>query len=179
MPDFTELPQIRDVLTVSLAVYGDERGSFTETFRREWFPQATWDAVQINRSVSAAGVLRGLHHHFYQVDYWCLLSGKIRVGLADLRPNSATYGVSTTLDLDAATSTGLFIPIGVAHGFYALTDVTLFYVVNQYYNGSDERGVAWDDPDLDVGWGIQSPVLSGRDQANRRLKDIPREELPR
>ncbi|MEO0564808.1 MAG: dTDP-4-dehydrorhamnose 3,5-epimerase family protein, partial [Chloroflexota bacterium] len=139
----------------------------------------SWEQTQLNRSISKPGVLRGLHYHLNQVDYWLLISGRIRVGLADLRASSSTYKVGATIDLDATDPTGLFIPVGVAHGFYALTDITLLYVVNQYYNrGADERGVAWNDPELGVEWVVDDPVLSGRDQANRRLADIPLEERP-
>lgn len=171
---------IADVYTVPVRVFADDRGSFCETFRREWFPFVDWSATQMNRSVSQPGVLRGLHYHLNQIDYWFLMSGRIRVGLADLRPNSPTYKTGATLDMDAdANPFGLFIPVGVAHGFYAQTDMLLTYVVNQYYNGgADERGVAWDDPELGVAWGVDAPVLSARDQQNRPLRDIPADELP-
>lgn len=171
---------IEGVYTVPLKQYGDDRGSFAETFRQEWFPMVDWAELQMNRSISTQGVLRGLHYHLNQVDYWLLLRGRIRVGLADLRPGSPTYKVGATLDLDASEPTGVFIPVGVAHGFYAQTDVTLFYVVNQYYNdGADERGVAWDDPTFNVDWGVDTPTLSDRDRNNPRLTDIPADTLPK
>jgi dTDP-4-dehydrorhamnose 3,5-epimerase len=183
MPTLTDplvpFAPITDVYTVPLQVFGDERGSFAETFRRDWFPMINWDALQMNRSISRAGVLRGLHYHLNQVDYWLLLDGRIRVGLADLRASSPTYKTGAVLELDATQPTGLFIPEGVAHGFYSLTPMTLLYVVNQYYNGgADERGVAWDDPALGVAWGVPDPVLSERDRTNRPLADIPAAELP-
>jgi dTDP-4-dehydrorhamnose 3,5-epimerase len=74
---------------------------------------------------------------------------------------------------------GLFIPIGVAHGFLALTDATLTYVVDNYYDGRDEFGVAWNDPDLGLDWGTSTPTISPRDQANPRLRDIPAAALPK
>ena len=83
----------------------------------------------------------------------------------------------TGVDAHADRHTGLFIPIGVAHGFAALTDATLTYIVNQNYDGGDEFGVAWDDPDLALPWGIESPILSGRDLRNPRLRDMPAEQL--
>ncbi|MEL6272915.1 MAG: dTDP-4-dehydrorhamnose 3,5-epimerase family protein [Chloroflexota bacterium] len=172
---------IENVYTVPIRVFGDDRGSFAETFHRDWFPFIDWTELQMNRSVSKAGVLRGLHYHLNQVDYWFLLSGRIRVGLADLRPDSATYKVGATIEMDAGSDSpfGLFIPVGVAHGFVSLSDIVLTYVVNQYYKGGDdERGVAWNDPELSVAWGVDAPVLSGRDQQNRLLKDIPVDELP-
>ena len=63
---------------------------------------------------------------------------------------------------------GLYIPPGVAHGFAALTDVTLVYLLDRYFDGSDEYGVAWDDPEIAADWGIMNPVLSARDRANPR-----------
>lgn len=170
---------IHGLYTVPIRLYGDERGAFCETFHQEWFPFVDWTQMQMNRSTSQPGVLRGLHYHLNQIDYWFLMAGRIRVGLADLRPSSPTYKTGATLDMDAEEPFGLFIPQGVAHGFYAQTDVVLTYVVNQYYNdGADERGVAWNDPTFNVDWGADSPILSQRDQSNRHLEDIPTDELP-
>jgi dTDP-4-dehydrorhamnose 3,5-epimerase len=164
-----------------LKAYADERGRFTETFRAEWFPFADWTHFQGNRSDSKAGVLRGLHYHFHQVDYWYVVNGMIRVGLCDLRLSSPTYMATETLDIGPNTNeAGVFIPIGVAHGFLALTDATLTYIVNNYYDASDELGVAWDDPDIALDWRNEiTPVLSPRDQQNKRLCDIPADILPK
>lgn len=180
MPTIIPFHNIPDVLLVELRPFADDRGRFTETFRKEWFPQRAWHNIQSNRSDSRAGVLRGLHYHFNQVDYWYVASGRIRVGLADLRRSSATFRCTATIDMDAADSRGLFIPVGVAHGFLALTDVTLIYVVDNYYDGGDEHGLAWNDPDIVVLWNpAVAPVLSGRDAANPRFGDIPIGKLPR
>lgn len=170
---------IKDVQIVTLNPFADARGRFMETFRKEWFPQRSWDIIQTNRSDSKAGVLRGLHYHFQQVDYWYVIAGKIRAGLVDLRPGSPTYGAAQTIEMGEENQVGVFIPVGVAHGFVALTDVTLIYVVDNYYNGADEFGVAWNDPALGVAWGVEAPIVSGRDAANPKLKDIPPDKLPR
>ena len=69
MPQIEESNLIKDVQIVTLKPFEDERGRFMETFRREWFPQRSWDKMQSNRSESIAGVVRGLHYHFYQVDW--------------------------------------------------------------------------------------------------------------
>ncbi len=171
---------ISGVYTVPLKPYEDERGRFIETFRREWFPWVNWERLQSNRSDSKPQVLRGLHYHFHQVDYWYVPSGRIRVGLADLRPQSPNYGATQILELSDEQPHGLFIPEGVAHGFIALSACTLIYVVNNYYDGGrDEYGVAWDDPQLSLAWGVDAPLLSARDAQNPRLSDIPAERLPR
>lgn len=171
---------IEGVMTVPLTAYDDSRGRFMETFRKEWFPQVSWDKMQSNRSDSKAGVLRGLHYHFHQIDYWYALNGSIRAGLVDLRPSSPTYLASATLDMGVESNNiGLFIPEGVAHGFVALTDCTLIYIVNNYYDGGkDEFGIAWDDPQLDLEWGINAPSLSERDLKNPKIADIPSHAQP-
>lgn len=180
IPDIIhESTDIAGVYTVSIRAFADERGQFMETFRREWFPWIDWSHIQSNRSDSKAGVLRGLHFHRKQVDYWYAMNGRIRAGMIDLRRSSPTYMASCVLEIGEENNLGLFIPVGVAHGFYALTDATLTYLVNQYYDGADELGIAWNDPDLDLDWGIdQPPVLSPRDQKNPRLCDIAAELLP-
>lgn len=181
LPPAQPFAPIHGVYTVPIRAFADERGRFMETFRREWFPSVSWDKIQTNRSESKAGVLRGLHFHFHQIDYWYVLHGRIRVGLADLRPNSPTFMQTATIHMGEDDNIGLFIPIGVAHGFVALTDCILTYMVNNYYDGgTDERGVAWDDPDLGVDWGINFvPLLSPRDAQNRRWGDIPADERPK
>lgn len=179
MPLLTESSLIPGVINVQLRPFADERGRFIELFRKEWFPQRDWSNVQSNRSESKVGVLRGLHYHFNQVDYWYVISGRIRVGLADLRRSSIFYRRTTTIDLDAADNRGLFIPIGVAHGFLALTDVTLIYTVDNYYDGRDEFGLAWNDPELAVPWNFDGiPTLSNRDLENPLFSAIPMQSLP-
>ena len=170
---------IPDVWIAPITTFGDDRGAFMESFRREWFPWVSWDRMQANCSISAAGVLRGLHYHHRQIDYWFVTRGVIRVGLVDLRPSSPAYCQGTTLEMGDSNRIGLFVPSGVAHGFYALTDATLTYLVNNYYDGADELGVAWDDPAIGVAWEADEPRLSVRDQRNPRLADIPADRLPR
>ena len=77
------------------------------------------------------------------------------------------------LDLSGENHLGVFIPPGVAHGFAALTDMTITYLVDGYYNQADELGVAWDDPAIGADWGVTEPVLSDRDRANPRRADLP------
>ena len=178
-PPIIEHARIPGVQLVQLSAHGDERGRFTEIFRKEWFPQRNWENLQINRSDSQSGVLRGLHYHFKQIDYWFLQSGTVRIGLVDLRPDSPAYMAATTMCISAEENTGIFIPIGVAHGFHALSDVTLLYVVDNYYDGRDEFGLAWNDPDVGPDWeNSEEPILSERDAANPLFQAIPANELP-
>lgn len=175
----TESEIIADVVTIDLRVFGDDRGRFSEMFRAEWFPQRSWQPVQVNRSHSVANTLRGLHYHHKQADYWHCLAGTLRIGLYDLRPSSPTLGAAQTIDVSGDDFTGVFIPPGVAHGFYAVTDLTLIYVVDNYYDGADELGVAWNDPALGLDWKVSTtPIVSERDAANPMLADLPNDQLP-
>lgn len=178
MATIRESQSITGVYVVELAAYGDERGRFSEAFRKSWFPQRHWERIQFNRSESHAGVVRGLHYHFHQVDYWCVMHGEIRAALVDIRPDSPTFRATQIVPMGGEALRGLFIPVGVAHGFAALMPTVLTYVVDNYYDSQDEYGVAWDDPGLALDWGVREPQLSARDRGNPRLDDIPAERLP-
>jgi dTDP-4-dehydrorhamnose 3,5-epimerase len=156
---------IADVVVVTPEAHGDERGRFVETYRRSWLSLGR-EMVQANRSEKQQGAVVGLHYHLHQADYWYVLRGTARVVLHDLRIGSPTEGATLSLDLVGDKDQGLFIPPGVAHGFASLTDVLLWYLVDNYYNPADELGVAWDDPEIAGDWGIEAPVLSARDQKN-------------
>jgi dTDP-4-dehydrorhamnose 3,5-epimerase len=169
--------RIVDVWIVDPEGHGDERGRFYETYRRSWFPLGR-EMIQGNRSDKAAGAVVGLHFHVHQADYWQVTSGTARVVLHDLRRDSPTEGETETLTLSGENCRGVFIPPGVAHGFASLTELTLTYLVDGYYNPADELGIAWDDPDVGADWGVTDPVLSARDKANPRLADVDRNSRP-
>jgi dTDP-4-dehydrorhamnose 3,5-epimerase len=171
VPTITESEIIKDVLIVTPDRHGDDRGVFIETYRRSWFPLGR-EMVQANRAERQAGSVVGLHYHLHQADYWTVPRGRARVVLHDLRAGSATDGATICMDLDGDNALGVFIPPGVAHGFGAVTDLVITYMVDSYYNPDDELGVAWDDPDVAADWGIEHPVLSGRDQANPTRADL-------
>jgi dTDP-4-dehydrorhamnose 3,5-epimerase len=178
MVEIVESDVISGVRFVQLKAWHDERGAFLETFRKEWFPERSWDILQTNCSYSQANVLRGLHYHHRQVDYWFVPQGMVRVALADLRRSSLTGGQSQTLEIGEDNPVGVFIPVGVAHGYVALTNATMTYLVDNYYDGSDEHGVAWNDPTLGVDWGVSDPILSPRDLENPLLSEIPEDRRP-
>ena len=178
MAEIIDSEMIKGVKFVYPRAFGDDRGRFMETFRTEWFPERSWNIVQTNRSDSRTGVLRGLHYHLHQVDYWYVPCGRIRVGLADIRQGSPTYGRVETIEIGDKNQVGVFIPCGVAHGFLALTDSTLTYLVDQYYNADDELGIVWNDPVLNIQWGTDVAILSPRDMANPPLSNIVGDLVP-
>jgi dTDP-4-dehydrorhamnose 3,5-epimerase len=173
------------VVIVEPDIHGDERGIFIETYRRQWFPGGR-EMLQGNRGDRRAGAVVGLHYHLHQADFWYVPYGQCRVVLHDLRAGGPTEGKTLTVDLGSPPGTpavdhdhrGVYIPPGVAHGFAALTDMTITYLVDGYYNPADELGVAWDDPDIGADWGVASPVLSARDQSNPRRADLPEGRRP-
>lgn len=179
MGSIRESIHIQGVKHAILTVHADSRGRFLETFRKEWFPERSWEIIQANRSDSKKHVLRGLHYHFHQVDYWYPAAGRIQVGLCDLRQESPTRGAREVFEISEDKPVGVFVPAGVAHGFLALTDATLTYLVDGYYDPEDEHGVLWSDPGIGISWEVEDPVLSPRDLENPLLKDIPSERLPR
>ena len=165
--------------------HGDQRGSFREVWRESRFPRLTADLTgtggarfsQANVSTSDTGVLRGLHCHRRQLDHWIVLDGRAFVALVDIRP--ALQGgrpVVETREVDAGAT--VTIPVGVAHGFLALSPLTLLDLVTNEYDGSDELGFAWDDPHVGVPWPATirtsdgRPILSERDQRNPSLEQL-------
>jgi dTDP-4-dehydrorhamnose 3,5-epimerase len=169
-------PSIRGVHQIALRSFADDRGFFFETFRRTWIPE-TREMVQGNCSFSRAGVLRGLHYHLKQADLWCVPVGHVRAVLYDFRTSSPTRGAWQRVEMgqgEGAARVALFIPPGVAHGFYALADSYMTYLVDEYYDNSDELGILCNDPALGIDWGVRTPPsLSDRDQKNLPLAEIP------
>lgn len=151
---------IPGVIVSDVNLIPDARGSFAEIARESDYPETF---VQLNHSHSRAGVLRGLHFHREQADLWYVVRGRAQVALVDLSDGERHV---ETLVLDASQPRTLYIPPGIAHGYLALTDVDLFYLVTREYDDSDEFGVAWDDPDLAIPWEVLDPVLSQRDRSN-------------
>ena len=167
---------IEGVLHVHPKVFSDERGMFLETWRSDWFPDKDL-MVQNNRADREINSLVGLHYHLQQSDYWYIPFGIARIVLHDLRIGSPTEGATICKDLGTDDRSshgheGIYIPPGVAHGFAALTDITITYLVDRFYNPEDELGVAWNDPIIAAEWGVTQPILSIRDQANPQISEL-------
>jgi dTDP-4-dehydrorhamnose 3,5-epimerase len=171
-PEIIQSDVVDGVVIIHPLTHGDDRGRFAETYRRSWFPEGI-EMVQGSRTDKVAGSLVGLHYHLHQADYWYVVNGTARVVLHDLREGSPTEGATLSFDVGDARECGVYIPPGVGHGFAALTDVILTYLVDHYYSPEDELGVAWDDPEIGADWGLTDPILSERDRMNPRRADIP------
>ena len=152
--------EIPGVLLARPERFEDDRGWFMEILREDAFGLGF---VQGNHSHSRAGVLRGLHYHAKQSDAWYIVSGQAQVGIADLRTRS-DQPTALALDMSSEDPTVLYIPPGVAHGFLAVSELDLIYWVTQYFDNTDEHGVAWNDSHLPVPWQISEPILSERDR---------------
>ena len=177
MPNITDSDIIAGVRIVVPEIHGDQRGLFIETYRRSWFPDGR-EMVQANRANRQRGAIVGLHYHLHQADYWYVPFGTARVVLHDLRAGGPTDGATQSIDISGDNHVGVFIPPGVAHGFCALTDMTITYLVDGYYNPADELGVAWNDPAVHADWGTADPILSTRDQTNPARADLPAGRRP-
>jgi dTDP-4-dehydrorhamnose 3,5-epimerase len=173
----------------AIARHGDSRGAFRELWRASAFPTLTSAEtgapagseprfVQANLSSSAAGVLRGLHYHRRQLDYWTVAAGRALVALVDVRPVVDGTGSAVVETRELVADEWVVIPTGVAHGFLALEPLELVYLVTNEFDGSDELGFAWDDPAVGVPWpSIPAtpdgrPILSERDQSNPSLAEL-------
>lgn len=170
--------EIQGVSLKQVTVHNDERGSFSEVFRSEWVPGRNYgNEIQLNLSRSRKGALRGLHYHKKQSDWWIPVHGRFQAVLADLRETSRTFGNTMVFNLSSDDSVCVLIPPGVAHGFLALTDASLLYAVDCYYDGSDEQGVAWNDPELAIQWVLENPIVSTRDINNPTVEELKKGKL--
>ena len=172
------------VLIFQPRAFGDARGFFMETWQRERYEAAGIGAefVQDNVSCSARGVLRGLHfqHPHSQGKLVQVLDGAVLDVAVDIRVGSPTFGESVCVEISVENHRQMYIPPGFAHGFCVLSDGAIFsYKCTDYYNGEAENGILWSDPDLNIDWPIDEPLLSDKDKVYSRLCDISRDRLPR
>lgn len=156
---------IEGVKIIDVKTYGDDRGSFVETYKRPDFIAGgiSCDFVQDNQSSSVRGVLRGLHFQIEhpQAKLVRVVSGTVFDVAIDLRKRSATYGKWEGVVLSGENKRQLFIPRGFAHGFLVLSDTAVFcYKCDDVYHPNDEGGLAWDDSDIGIEW----PPLEGDDE---------------
>ena len=173
-----EKTPIDGVVIVTPAVYGDERGYFTETYNERNYAEAGIDVrfVQDNQSRSRRGVLRGLHFqkNYPQSKLVRVLEGEVFDVAVDLRPESPTYGQWVGVLLTAENHKQFFVPRGFAHGFLVLSETATFaYKCDEFYHPEDEGGLAWNDPTVGVAWPITPDMellLSEKDRRQPTLR---------
>jgi len=172
-----EQTDLSGVIILEPDVYSDPRGVFYESFHTEKYRTfgIPGPFVQDNFSRSASGTVRGLHLQIKrpQGKLIRVLRGTIRDVSVDVRPGSPMFGRWVSVDLSADSYQQVYVPAGFAHGFSVLSDdAEVEYKCTTHYDASDEVGIAWDDPELDIDWGVDSPLLSERDAAHGTLASI-------
>jgi len=170
----TSLP---GVLIIEPRVFDDTRGWFMETYSKKKTHQIECDFVQDNHSYSAQkGTLRGIHFQHAPMAQAKLLRcarGALMDFAVDLRPDSDTFKQWVCVELSEKNKKQLFIPRGFGHAFLTLTDDTeLLYKTDNYYSAEHDAAILWSDPDLNINWGTDLPILSDKDKTAPLLKDI-------
>ena len=170
---------IADVILIEPTIHGDDRGYFVETFRQDLLEEAIGyevNFVQDNESKSAKGVLRGLHYQlppYTQAKLIRVIEGSVLDVAVDIRKSSPTYGQHVSLELTAQNKHQLFVPYGFAHGFVVLSDSATFaYKVDNYYAPEHDRGIAFDDDQLEINWQLSAEELqlSDKDKTHPTLE---------
>lgn len=165
------------ILLIEPDLFGDSRGFFMESYSRKKYAELgiNMEFVQDNHSKSVKNTLRGLHYQLNpgQDKIVRVVSGEVFDVVVDMRHGSPSFGKWEGFILSAENKRQLFVPIGFAHGFCVLSDEAEFlYKCSDYYSPLDERGVIWNDPDLNVKWPIDNPILSERDKKNKFFRDM-------
>ncbi|OHE00547.1 MAG: dTDP-4-dehydrorhamnose 3,5-epimerase [Sulfurimonas sp. RIFCSPLOWO2_12_36_12] len=171
----TDIP---DVVIIEPKVHGDNRGYFVETFRvdkLEEFLGYKINFCQDNESKSSKGVLRGLHYQLFpyaQIKLVRVIAGRVLDVAVDIRKNSPTFGQYVAVELSADNKKQMLVPRGFAHGFVVLEDDTIFaYKVDNYYSQECDRGIAFDDENLNIDWILK------KEELNLSPKDIKQPKL--
>jgi len=176
----TSLP---GVFLIEPNLFSDERGFFYESYHKAKFAEIgiTCEFVQDNHSKSTRGTLRGLHYQLThpQAKLCRVVHGEVLDVVVDIRRGSPAFGKSMSAVLSADNKMMIYIPAGFAHGFVVLSEAAEFlYKCDDFYYPAEERGIAWNDPDLRIEWGINEPVISRKDRLHPRLCEVPPEQLP-
>lgn len=169
------------LLILEPQVFGDRRGYFVETWNQKRYLQAgiPFNFVQDNVSLSRQGTLRGLHYQIPpQGKLVSVLEGRVLDVVVDLRQSQPTYGKWFSAELDGESKRQLFVPPGFAHGFSVLSTEALFYYkCTESYHPEGEMTLLWNDPQLNIDWKVDSPLLSDKDLRGVPLKNIPLDKL--
>jgi len=172
-----EESRIKGLFVLSGKTFGDDRGFFREVFHLNELREKSgvkFEVKQWNHSLSKKGVIRALHaENWNKLIY--PITGKLFVAIADIRPNSPTFGIVDEFMFETDKERkALFITKGLANSLCVVgdEDVHYLYLVDSYYDGKDTRAVTWDDVDLAIKWPVKNPVLSERDKNNPTLREL-------
>lgn len=174
---------IDGLLVIKPDVYFDERGFFFESFNQKKYSELgiNYNFVQDNISKSKKGTIRGLHYQigeFAQGKLCFVIKGKVLDVAVDIRFGSPTFGKYFSCELSEENKYQLWIPPGFAHGFSVLSEETIFcYKCTQFYNKEFERGILYNDSDLNINWNVEYPIVSQKDLSLKKLKDIDKDFL--
>jgi dTDP-4-dehydrorhamnose 3,5-epimerase len=174
----TEIPGL---LIIQPSVFNDDRGFFFESYNKERYQEfgIPIEFVQDNISNSKKGTVRGLHYQVgekAQGKLCQVIEGEVLDVAVDIRFNSPTFGKHFSLILNSESKNQLWIPSGFAHGFSVLSDEANFsYKCTNYYSKSDERAILFNDPDLNIDWKIDKPIVSEKDLRAQRFKEIEKD----
>jgi dTDP-4-dehydrorhamnose 3,5-epimerase len=169
--------KLEGVYIIEPQVFGDARGWFMETYSEKKTPQIACDYVQDNQSFSAQkGTLRGIHFQTPPMAQAKLLRctrGAIMDYAVDIRPESKTYKQWVAVELTEENKKQIFIPRGFGHAFITLTDDTeVLYKTDNYYSPEHDRSILWSDPELNIDWGTDNPVVSDKDMMAPLLREV-------
>ncbi len=169
---------IDGLLIIKPDVFGDDRGYFFETYSKRKYAEygIEEDFVQDNISKSLKGTIRGLHYQVgdkAQGKLCHVIKGKVLDVAVDIRFDSPTFGQYFSIELTGEDKTQLWIPPGFAHGFYVLSDEVLFvYKCTNYYSKPDDRAILYNDPQLNIDWKVENPIVSEKDLNAKHFNEI-------
>ncbi len=174
--------KLEGVVIIEPDVFGDHRGFFMESWSQKKMEEAGlfYNFVQDNHSMSSVkGTLRGIHFQKgdkAQAKLVRCVKGSVLDVAVDLRHESPTYKQWVAVELSAENFKQLLIPRGFGHGFVTLTDeVEFLYKADNYYAPEADGGIRWNDPEIGVEWGVENPILSTKDRANKYLRELEKD----
>ncbi len=175
---------IPGLCVIEPVVHGDDRGLFFESYHEKKFAELGITArfVQDNHSKSVKNTLRGLHYQLAhpQAKLCRVVYGEVLDVVVDIRRGSPYFGSHVAIPLSAENRRQIYIPEGFAHGYLVLSEKAEFlYKCNEFYYSEDEHGIAWNDPEIGIDWGIKDPILSTRDRLHLSLSKVEPESLPK
>jgi dTDP-4-dehydrorhamnose 3,5-epimerase len=172
---------ISGLLIIQPSVFNDDRGFFFESYNKKRYQEfgIPIEFVQDNISSSKKGTVRGLHYQVgekAQGKLCQVIEGEVLDVAVDIRFGSPTFGKHFSLSLNSEMKNQLWIPTGFAHGFSVLSDEAIFsYKCTNYYSKADERAILFNDPDLNIDWKVEQPIVSEKDLKAKKFKEIEKD----